>query len=834
MTTNSERTHDVVDDWSASFSALRLIKALQRARVDEVCSVLADRKSAKSALLVQGNDCGPSRRTPLMHAVQTGKLSIVTSVMQAFDSLFSSAKHRALEMKKQLLAHDAEGWTVAMLATRAGNVAILMAILEEMIRSGPFTPPDSRVTLLRMALSVIKTCLRKPQARQMLSWRDVWERTLVSHALLSGSPKVFFESVSALRVLGAEAVKTRVEDAVNQIPWGQAANMRWLAQQQLQLLQDEVEFRANDSSLAAKINSFCPVKLLLVFHLTLPAVSEGLVLLLVMASLAPLIEWAQDVLLTRETPREPLSTRSNGRYLLAFPAMFVWGAGTSGVLQVEAGLFDFTVAVMLAVGAIIIPAADIFFNTLDYAQWMDQLRTTSWEMQEERRWKDMKTKAEMARENERHLLSKGSTSFVRDAYSSEAVTPTQLADRSDVEAAMEPADLVVAGDDWEVLAKGLQAGERYVSEDGDVRLQVQPGSLSGPVTDFVKLHLSTQLLKSKGRNYITDTIVHCPPNVEFQDPLLLDFLLGDPAISGGKGVLAEVLQKYQVLRKNAGAETWEPMEEKDMELVDEAGATYLRAHIYHFTGFCKGKVSDVVSGVETDNENTNEQGFTISNATDKVLYLVRVPFRFARDVSSRRQATFNLGISVAAGGISAGPSGGGGFEREARTEWVFDEQTKGVPLKLKIMPKAKRQMLYLMDKAASERLMVFVVEDEPYSNAATPVSATPAPATPTSPSSLSQPAPATGTPVDVGTNPHPSQIQVLRYLGDHVMLGKGGLIYTQEQVAPRAWLSSARVDTHISSLLDVAMALAGLSEKTPAPAPAPAPQRNTRRTFFWF
>lgn len=39
-------------------------------------------------------------------------------------------------MKKQLLTQDAQGWTVAVLAARAGRVSILNAILEEIVRSG--------------------------------------------------------------------------------------------------------------------------------------------------------------------------------------------------------------------------------------------------------------------------------------------------------------------------------------------------------------------------------------------------------------------------------------------------------------------------------------------------------------------------------------------------------------------------------------------------------------------------------------------------------------------------------------------------------------------------
>lgn len=109
-------------------------------------------------------------------------------------------------------------------------------------------------------------------------------------------------------------------------------------------------------------------------------------------------------------------------------------------------------------------------------------------------------------------------------------------------------DRVATGDETEELAEKLQAGTRYVSKDGGIRLHVQEGSLVGPVPDPINLHHSVQLLKAKGRDYITDTTIHCPPEVSFQDPLLLDFLLGDPAISGGKGVLQDVLQNYQVHR----------------------------------------------------------------------------------------------------------------------------------------------------------------------------------------------------------------------------------------------------------------------------------------------
>ncbi|CAM9998823.1 unnamed protein product [Ectocarpus fasciculatus] len=381
---------------------------------------------------------------------------------------------------------------------------------------------------------------------------------------------------------------------------------------------------------------------------------------------------------------------------------------------------------------------------------------------------------------------------------------------------MEPAKLVVAGDEWEVLAEGLQAGRPYVSKDGDVRLHVQEGSLVGPVPDSINLHHSVQLLKSNGRDYITDTTIHCPPNVSFQDPLLLDFLLGDPAISGGKGALQDVLQSYQVLRKNAGDTTWEPIEQDDVGLVDEAGATYLRARIFHFTWFCFGKKSDVSSGYEDDTSNSDDQSFLISNPTTKTLFLVQVPFKFASETHSRHAATYDLGINAEVAGVGGGANMTLGFERESRTVWV-SYPTSEAPSQRVVLPGAKKQTLYLRERGSSERLLLCTLEDEPSSSTATPAS----------PSSGARAAP----PVR-GTAESP--IRVLRFYGDPTIVGEKGWIF-HERVFEKS-LNFARVDTKTSGLRDVAMALAGLSAvpavKQPSEKKTPTGSLSFIRSVF--
>lgn len=106
------------------------------------------------------------------------------------------------------------------------------------------------------------------------------------------------------------------------------------------------------------------------------------------------------------------------------------------------------------------------------------------------------------------------------------------------------------GDEWDrEFSTKLKAGETYLSKDGGVRLKVQDGSLTGPEPGPVELHFSAQILRSHGQDYLTHTIVHCPANVKFKDPLLLEFLLDNPDISSGKGGLQQALEIYQVSKR---------------------------------------------------------------------------------------------------------------------------------------------------------------------------------------------------------------------------------------------------------------------------------------------
>eukprot|EP00752_Nemacystus_decipiens_P002652 g2481.t1 len=155
----------------------------------------------------------------------------------------------------------------------------------------------------------------------------------------------------------------------------------------------------------------------------------------------------------------------------------------------------------------------------------------------------------------------------------------------DKEAAFQPIAMSVVGDLWEPLAAELQAGNTYQSHDGSVRLEVQGSPGPGPV----ELHHSAQVLRSDGVDYLVETTVHCPSGAEFDEPLLLDFLLDDPDIIHAKTTLRTILEDYHILFKKHYHAEWQLMGQADMRLMGDGGAMYLRAHISHFSLFTLGK-----------------------------------------------------------------------------------------------------------------------------------------------------------------------------------------------------------------------------------------------------
>ncbi|CAM9892065.1 unnamed protein product [Scytosiphon promiscuus] len=364
-------------------------------------------------------------------------------------------------------------------------------------------------------------------------------------------------------------------------------------------------------------------------------------------------------------------------------------------------------------------------------------------------------------------------------------------DDADVESDVGPEDAEIAeADEWEVLTKNLQAGESYSSQDGGVRLNVPPGSLRGPGPGPVRLHFSSQTVTCQGEHYFTHTIVHCPPHHRFTEPLLLEFFLDDPAVSDGKASVKEVLERYQVLRMSHGDDKWQPLEPKDISLVEDLDATYLRAEIHHFTWFSCCMKCDPSSGITYFDQKKTDK-VVVHNDSDQRLLLVMLPTQYvaARDKSHKVQ--ISVGGSLPGGG---GLEVGGGLERQTRTEYVWLPRGES-PSSQVVLPRAKQQELRLRSNGCPEHLLICA------ERLVGELSTTQA--TPSSPSSPGQMAPA----ATVRTKAY----RVVKFYDAPIVGGGDGLIIHQCRVDQDPQ-DECSVRAKGVDLKHVAMVLAGMGE----------------------
>ncbi|CAM9165046.1 unnamed protein product [Ectocarpus sp. 8 AP-2014] len=362
---------------------------------------------------------------------------------------------------------------------------------------------------------------------------------------------------------------------------------------------------------------------------------------------------------------------------------------------------------------------------------------------------------------------------------------------ADIISGFESKESAIDWGEWELLTETLQAGENYRSRDGRIRFSVQHGSLSGTGPGPVRLHLAAQLLSCKGQDYLTTTIVHCPPDHRFQEPLLLDFFLDDPAVRNGKGALKKVLKRYQILRMSHGEHEWQPLRREDMFLVEDRDSTYLRARIYHFTLFACCMKCDPTCGITWLNH-TDKQGVLVHNNSNQQLFLVVVPTKYVAVCDKRHAVQLAVGGSLPGG---AGIEVGGGFERNKRTEYVWLPQGEA-PSGQEVLPWAQEQRLRLREVGCVERLLICSlspVRGGPLSTQATPPSQ----------SSPRQMPPISTVPSVEG------QYRVVKFYEDPIVKGGDGLVIHQSRlnVPPR---DECCVRAKGVNLKHVAMVLAGL------------------------
>ncbi|CAM9955675.1 unnamed protein product [Scytosiphon promiscuus] len=288
-------------------------------------------------------------------------------------------------------------------------------------------PPDPSVPVFNIATEMVKKCLWKEQLREHLTAKDISGRSLFAHAIRSGRCQLFDSTLRAVRedVLDTEIEEMleTADDELDRTPIRSALvdggrKMQKKFQKRRRQLKKDTSRKAKLSTIEAKIQSFIPGKLIVIFQLLLPVITRNhqLYLLLVMCFLAPFFNWANALLLQEkpaaENPatapsafcapsigwtamccgiRQHHSVSREGRperretfgrrflerrtskvsFLLGAPALFFWGIGTSDI-----GLtFEWSAtrsAAALAVATIIIPAIDAFFNSKSVQLWYEQ------------------------------------------------------------------------------------------------------------------------------------------------------------------------------------------------------------------------------------------------------------------------------------------------------------------------------------------------------------------------------------------------------------------------------------------------------------------------------
>lgn len=250
----------------------------------------------------------------------------------------------------------------------------------------------------------------------------------------------------------------------------------------------------------------------------------------------------------------------------------------------------------------------------------------------------------------------------------------------------------------------------------------------------------------------------------------------------------------QVLRKDGNDPGWQPMEQQDMYLVDEGGATYLRVRVFHFTLFACGKKTDLTCAYACENHR-NEMKVKFANATDAKVLLVWLPMKSKVESNTRQAVKFSVG----AGGVEVG----GGFEREFQTTYVM-LPSRG-PSSTLVNAQARTTWLGLLEEKCPERLIVCTFRDESTTILLTP-------------SNSSASTDGTATPTH-GWSTRNSEMTRVEFYDSLVV--RGGESYTLlpkrlETGCQKAYL----VQKNHAVLAHVAMALAGLvvpSEERRAP-----------------
>ncbi|CAM9983897.1 unnamed protein product, partial [Scytosiphon promiscuus] len=161
----------------------------------------------------------------------------------------------------------------------------------------------------------------------------------------------------------------------------------------------DVDARSKLSSMNAKIESFIPGKLVVMFQLLLPQIAEGrqLILLYIMCAIAPMMKLATSTV-DPDSKHPGVAPRSNKlSVVLGAPAMFFWGVGTSTVGTTGLGWSSSLSATSMAAATLAIPAVDSFFNSRKAYSLGDKICCNEWRFNWKAYWTWRKTRSARAK-----------------------------------------------------------------------------------------------------------------------------------------------------------------------------------------------------------------------------------------------------------------------------------------------------------------------------------------------------------------------------------------------------------------------------------------------------
>eukprot|EP00903_Cladosiphon_okamuranus_P019556 g17986.t1 len=261
------------------------------------------------------------------------------------------------------------------------------------------------VPVFKVAVRLVKQMLWKDEVLQQLKAVDLWGRSVLTHALLSGHEMMFEAAYGAVRddVIDeqvSEMMETNEgerEDTPMIVALAKGdTSMRKLYALRAGQVKKDVDMRSKLSSMDAKIESFIPGKLVVMFQLLLPQIAEGrqLFLLYVLCAIAPIMKLAAGSTADPESKHKGIAPRSNKlSVLLGAPAMFFWGVGTSTVGS-RLGWSSSLSATSMAAATLVIPAIDSFFNSRRANHLGDKICCREWcfNWKAYREWRSMRKK----------------------------------------------------------------------------------------------------------------------------------------------------------------------------------------------------------------------------------------------------------------------------------------------------------------------------------------------------------------------------------------------------------------------------------------------------------